>query len=216
MSRPRYHNVMTIYILVNGTSTNIFPLLFFSGQHTYGFQQDRQCTYKRNIESRSHSHCCRKNATTCTYSERVSIALTIQLAKSMRPIILSSVTCPAEPYFLTMSHKRSHFRKKKNTEYKICFTSFTKLVWNISHPKKYSAKYYHKCAQGVHATCPLFFSDFNKNNFFRQSSEKKFKHQISWKSVPWEPSLSMRTDRQIDTYDVTKLMLAFSQFCELV
>jgi len=32
------------------------------------------------------------------------------------------------------------------------------------------------------------------------------KHKISWKSVPWEPSCSVRTD-------MTKLILAFRNFC---
>jgi hypothetical protein len=51
-------------------------------------EQDRQCTYKRNIGARSRNHCCRENAINITYSECVSVALVIQHAKRMRRIIL--------------------------------------------------------------------------------------------------------------------------------
>jgi hypothetical protein len=47
-------------------------------------EQDRQCTYKRNIEVRSRNHCFRQQATNITFSECVSVALVIQDAKLMR------------------------------------------------------------------------------------------------------------------------------------
>jgi len=55
------------------------------------------------------------------------------------------VACPAVPCFSTLSPKRGDFRKTF-TEHKMCVLIFsTTFVWNISHSKKNSARYYHKC-----------------------------------------------------------------------
>jgi hypothetical protein len=65
------------------------------------YLQDRQCTYKHNIETRSRNHFCRGNAISTTHSERVSVALVNQQAMRMRCGMLSCVACPALPYFFT-------------------------------------------------------------------------------------------------------------------
>jgi hypothetical protein len=103
----------------------------------------RQRTYKHNSEARSRNHCCRGKAINTTYSECVSVALLIQHAMRMCHTILSSVACPALPYYSRLSHKRYNFRKTKlwNKEREFWFHL---QLWNISHPKKNSARYYHK------------------------------------------------------------------------
>jgi hypothetical protein len=44
--------------------------------------------HKRNIEARSHNHCCRGKAINITYSEGVSVALLTQRAMRMRHIVI--------------------------------------------------------------------------------------------------------------------------------
>jgi len=44
------------------------------------------------------------------------------------------------------------------------------------------------------------------------SKEWRIKYKISWKSVEWEPSCSMQTDRRTDRYDKSKSRIP--QFCE--
>jgi len=62
-------------------------------------KQDRQCTYKRDIETRLRKLGCCGKAMSITYSECVIITLDIQHAMRTRRKILSSVACPAVPYF---------------------------------------------------------------------------------------------------------------------
>jgi len=72
----------------------------------------------------------------------------------------------------------------------------TTLVWNISHSKKYWARYDPKRYIGFHVKYLLLLSDFNENWIFSAYFRKILKYQISWKSVQWKPSSSMRGDRR--------------------
>jgi hypothetical protein len=56
---------------------------------------------------------------------------------------------------------------------------------------------------------PLFLSDINDTWISSTGFQKIVECQISWKSVQWEPSCSVRTDAQTD---VMKLIVAFSNF----
>jgi len=65
----------------------------------------------RNIKVPSCSHCRCGKAISITYSECVSVALVIQHAMHMHPIILSSAACPVLQISSTLSHKGHDFRK---------------------------------------------------------------------------------------------------------
>ena len=73
----------------------------------------------------------------------------------------------------------------------------TTSVWNISHYRKNWARYYQKCILGLYVKYRLLLLDFNDTWIYLTHFQQKYKkNQISWKSVQWEPSCSMRTDRQ--------------------
>jgi hypothetical protein len=75
----------------------------------------------------------------------VSVAVVIQHAKCICCITLSSVPCPALPYFST-SHTQHDFQNKF-TEHKMRALIFSAIfVRTISHSKKNSGRY-HKCTQ---------------------------------------------------------------------
>jgi hypothetical protein len=65
---------------------------------------------------------------------------------------------------------------------------------------------------GLYITYSLFLSDFNETWIFLTGFRKILKNQISWKSVQWKPSCSMRTDGQTDRHDEANSR--FSQFCK--
>ena len=64
---------------------------------------------------------------------------------------------------------------------------------------------------GLNVKYPLFLSDFNETWNFSNDFLKIFKYEISWKSVQWELSYYMRTDRQTDT---KKQIVAFRNFAD--
>jgi hypothetical protein len=106
--------------------------------------QDSQCMYKRNIEAHSLRETIVAMESNKYYIFWVCVcicALIIQHAECIHCIILSSVYSVVVPYFSTLSHF-----PKKVTERKMCVLFFsTYFVWNISHSKKNSARFYDKC-----------------------------------------------------------------------
>jgi hypothetical protein len=86
-----------------------------------------QCTYRRNIEAPACKDCRRGKAIIITYSECVSVASSIQHAKRIRRIVLSSVASLAVQNLSILSHRRNDFGKKSYWN-KIYVVIFSKLL----------------------------------------------------------------------------------------
>ena len=142
----------------------------------------------------------------------MSVALVIQHAKRMRRIILSSSVCLALLYFstLSLSHTRHDFGGKKVIEHELYVLIFSKTsVWNISHCKS-SARWHNYTLvfmYGTRYSCHILIEP----EFFWTNFLKILKYQVPWKYVHWEPSCSIRTDRQTNTQRTNSRI---SQFCE--
>jgi hypothetical protein len=68
---------------------------------------------------------------------------------------------------------------------------------------------------GIHVKYHLFSSDFNDTWIF-STEFIKIKYEISWKSVQWLPSFSVRMDGRTDRRtDMTKLIVAFRNFANV-
>jgi hypothetical protein len=157
--------------------------------------------YKRNNKARSCNHCCRGGA------ESMFVALDIQHATSMRHIVwgLSGSTS----FFHIISQTT---RSSQNIEYKTRVLIFsTNFVRNISHSKGNWARY-NKNMYRSSCKVPVILSHFNDTWIFWTDFREIVKCQISLKSVPLEPSCSVRTDGQTDTHDEGNSR--FLEFCE--
>jgi hypothetical protein len=116
-----------LYIRRSNVQTNRqTPLDYVFVWHTENitnreYNKYRQSKYKSNIEPRSRNHCCRAKAIPIIYSECLSVALVIQHALRISRVMLSSVVCPALPYFRTLSHKRHDLVGEKIIKPKIVF-----------------------------------------------------------------------------------------------
>jgi hypothetical protein len=131
------------------------------------------------------------------YTFRVSVALVIQHVKHMCYIMLSSVACMAPSYFSTLSSHKPHDLRKTLIEHKMCVLIFsTTFVWNISHSKKKSGRYYHKCTQmfmySIHYSC-LTYETWIFWRIFKKYSNIKFRKK-------WDPSHSRLVDGQRDRH----------------
>ena len=152
----------------------------------------RQAMYVRvyrNSEAYSCNHCCSGKAVRIVF-----VVLVAQHAKRIVRIIASFVASMALSYFSTLPYK-GHYIRKKVTEHKICVLIFsTTFIWNISHFKKNCVRY-HKCIYVFMFKYPFFLLDFKGTWIFSTDFRKILKYKISWKSVKWQPSCSIRTGR---------------------
>jgi hypothetical protein len=135
------------------------PRYFWLGRQilTPDDNSTRQAMYAtRNNEARSGNSCCRAKAISITYFSVCGCGcmgscvcfcacnLTYPVCKAHAPYCLLRA--------LWLHHTFRHYLKKRHdfrekvTEHKMCVLIFsTKFTWKVSHSKKNSARYCHKC-----------------------------------------------------------------------
>ena len=126
----------------------------------------------------------------------------VQITYFLRRIMLSTVAPLVLPYFSTVSHNRNEFWKKKllNTKrvFWIPLQILSEIFLILRRIQQAIIINLHRSSSKV----PVILLRYEWN--FRWI----LKYQIWWKSVQWEPNLSMRADR----HDYANG--CFSQFCE--
>jgi len=101
------------------------------------------------------------------------------------------------------------FDKKSYGTRNVCFAFlYNFYLKHFSFYKKKISEIRCEMYSGLHVKYTLFLSDFNETWTFSTDFRKVFKYQISWKSVQWESSCSMRTDRHDEANS------RFLHFCE--
>ena len=120
---------------------------------------------------------------------------------------------PSSTVCSTLVQKRQDFpKKKKNWTQNVCFDFLYNIGLKYFSFWEELSEVWSEMSSGLRVKYPLFLSEFNETWIFWTSFRKLLKHKISWKSVQWEPSCSMRVDRRTDRHDETHCR--FSQFCE--
>jgi hypothetical protein len=105
--------------------------------------------------------------------------------------------------------------EKRLLNIKICVSMFfISFVWNI-FILRITERDVLKMYVGLCVKYPLILSDLNETCIFLRSYSKIRKYLISYKSVQWEPSNSMRTGGRMDgrRNRHVKDNSRFSQFC---
>ena len=168
---------------------------------------------------RSCNHFYRGKEIIIKYSECVFAALFIEHAIRMRRILLSSLVCLAVRHFPTFSHKGHDFRKKVAAHRMRVLIFSTTFIRNISHFKKDSARYCHKCTNRASHKVPFIIVRFwSKLNVLEEFLGKSL--NINFLKTPFSGRLSVprgRTEGRILSQtdgqtDMTKLIVAFYNF----
>jgi len=135
----------------------------------------------------------------------VFVALGIQHAMHMRHIVICGLAGYkiVLPYYLINGTIFSSGGGGEVIEHKLFLESET--FFTLRRTEREMIKYVY----WSFVMYPLFFPDFIETWIFSTSFPKTLKYQISWKSVQWEPSFSMRTDGR---RDMTKLIVTFRNF----
>ena len=147
-----------------------------------------------NTEARSRNHCYSGKETSIIYSECVSVAIVIQYATGMSVLYshMSSVWLYHifPHYFVNGTIFEAMLLNIK------CFD----FVYNVCLKNLFLSRIQRDIIINVRRSArnvPVILDRFYWNWNILDRFSKILTYQISWKSIQWEPSCSMRTDRQI-------------------
>jgi hypothetical protein len=113
----------------------------------------------------------------------------------------------AVQYFFTSSQKVVIKKKILNTKCVFWF-SLQICLQHFSYKEVFTAIVSYLFV-GILVKCPWFLSDLNQTWIFSANFQKIPQHQISWKSIQWEPSCSTWTDGWTN---MRKLIVTFHNF----
>ena len=127
--------------------------------------------------------------------------------------ILSFVSCMILLHLSTLFHKVQDFCKNV-LEHKICFDFLYKIVSNISHCNRNSARHYNYSPYVFIVKYRLFLFDFNESWISSTDFRKILKNQFPWKHIQWNRvfpygQTDVRTDGE---KEVSKIIVAFRNF----
>jgi hypothetical protein len=171
--------------------------------------QDSQCAY--NLTMRRFRSTIRLVEKPWVLHNLIICICSLRYAMRMRHIVICGL--PRSTIFFPhyLLNSTIFEKKKKVTENKMCFD----FLYNAC------LKHFSLCAElseiwskmhiGLHVMYLLFLPNFNRTWIFLTDFRKILKYKISWKSIQWEPSCSMRTDRR--TY-MTKLIVDYRNFAD--
>jgi hypothetical protein len=152
-----------------------------------------------NIEARLCIHCCCVEAIIIIYSESVFVALCIQHAKSRSHIVIAGLFYFTVCFF-TLPHKRHDFRNWIIENRMRILIFYTHFFWNVDHSKKNWARFNQQCILvfmlGTRHSCQILIKFEFSHKIFEKDS-----NVMSWKSVQWESSCSMRYDGRTDRHN---------------
>ena len=149
-----------------------------------------------------------------TYSESVFIALVVQHAMGMCPIVICGLPSCTKCFHM-ISWTVLFLQNLLNTK---CVFSFPlQLFWKKSYSRKNSVRYDKKIYILVSVWRTHFSCQISLKQNFSTDFRKIFKTKISWKSIHWDSSCSMRTDGRTDRWAHwhDEANSRFSQFCNL-
>lgn len=115
------------------------------------------------------------------------------------------MACSNLQYFSTVSHKWHNYQKKV-IEHQTCVSTFS---ITFTEPFFILKRTERDMIKNVHCLPVKYLSNFNETWIFLTDFLKILKHQISRKSIQWEPKCSMQRESWMD---ITKVIVAFHKF----